>query len=623
MLQLADIVFKFSDSNLFEQLSFTVHPGHRVGLVGRNGVGKSTVFNLIRKELQPEDGKVQFPKKWKLAWLNQNIPPSTRSAIDFVVDGHHLLRKVQHQIAIAESSGDGLELANALSSYDDMHGYQIESEAAKVLHGLGFSERDFSKAHRDFSGGWRIRLNLAQTLMTPSDLMLLDEPTNHLDLEATVWLQSWLERFDGTLICVSHDREFLDRTVQEIVHIEHLKAWEYKGNFTSFEHQQSQQINHESTLFERQEKERQRIEKFVNRFRAKESKRKQVQSRMKMLERMQLRPPLRAQSPYRISINSPRKQDNPMVVMDDLTLGYDGTPVLSSIQQRVYPRNRIGVLGANGAGKSTLLKALSGELSPLAGTLRLGDHTKVGYFAQHQLELLDGDLSPYANLLAQEQMSDQSARNFLGGWGFRGDDIFRPTRQFSGGEKARLVLALMCRQNNALLLLDEPTNHLDIEMRDELTLALQEFEGAMLIVAHDKHMLRSSVDEFWLVRDSTVSLFEGDLDDYESLIREDNVNKERNLKKRQSQKELRQLRAKARNAVKDLTDRRKEIESILDAHQSEQKSLTDKLIDPTLLAELDGNEIQKFAKRHAYLKNQIKDLESEWSSLVDRLEAHT
>lgn len=618
MLQVSDILFKFGETPLFDRLTFTVYTGHRVGLVGRNGVGKSTVFSLIRRELQPEEGTIEFPQKWQLAWLNQHTPPSSRSALDFVIDGDRQLRKIQIQINSAEQKGDSVELARLLGSYEDLDGYRKEAQAGRILHGLGFKKEDFQKPHREFSGGWRIRLNLAQTLMTPSDLMLLDEPTNHLDLEATVWLQKWLRKYQGTLICVSHDREFLDQSIEEIIHLEHNQAFQYQGNYSSFESQRAERLEHQGAIFERQELERQRIERFINRFRAKPTKAKQVQSRIKMLERMQLAPPLRSASPYRIKINSPGRYDNPMIRLDEVSLGYSGVSVLSDVTLRVYPRNRIGILGLNGAGKTTLLKGMSGELSASRGHVAVSERTKIGYFAQHQLELLNSELSPIAHLLEMETITEQSARNFLGGWGFQGDDIFRPVSQFSGGEKARLVLALITRTKPSILLLDEPTNHLDIEMRDELTLALQEYDGAMLIVAHDRHMLRNSVDEFWLVRHGTVLPFAGDLDDYEALV-EEAESPMATRGKRESRREQRRERARERHAVQAQTKRQQEIEKLLELHQRELDGITEMLSDPNSFDNMESKEIQRQIRSHANLKEKIKKLEVEWDNLIEQM----
>lgn len=618
MLQLSDVLFKFGETPLFDRLTFSVYPGHRVGLVGRNGVGKSTVFSLLRREFQPEEGTIEYPQKWHLAWLNQHTPPSPRSALNFVIDGDRQLRRIQTEIKSAELDGDSVKLAHLLGVYEDLDGYRKEAQAGRILHGLGFNKDEFEKSHREFSGGWRIRLNLAQTLMTPSDLMLLDEPTNHLDLEATVWLQKWLKKYDGTLICVSHDREFLDQSVEEIIHLEHNQAFQYQGNYSSFERQRAERLVHQGAVYERQELERQRIERFINRFRAKPTKAKQVQSRIKMLERMQLVPPLRSTSPYRIQINSPRRYDNPMIRLDDVSLGYDGVTVLSNVSVRVYPRNRIGILGLNGAGKTTLLKGMSGDLSACKGQVFVGEHTKIGYFAQHQLELLNSELSPMVHLLEREPITDQSARNFLGGWGFHGDDIFRPVQQFSGGEKARLVLASITRTKPSVLLLDEPTNHLDIEMRDELTLALQEYDGAMLIVAHDRHMLRNSVDEFWLVRHGTVSIFDGDLDDYETLV-EQAESPLVTRSNRESRREQRRERAKERNAVQAQVRRQQEIESSLELHQRELDEITRILSDPESFDSLESKEIQRHIRSHAKLKRQIKNLEFEWDDLVEQM----
>ena len=517
MLQLRNITLHRGERALFDGLNLTLHHGQKLGLIGRNGVGKSTLLAVVRGALAPEEGTVSRPDSWRLAALDQHVQPSRRSAIDFVLDGDHRLRGVERAIAKAEREGNDDALGHLYSDYEDAGGYDAEARASAILSGLGFGKEDESKPHRAFSGGWRIRLHLAQALMAPSDLLLLDEPTNHLDLEATLWLETWIRRYEGALAMVAHDRDFLDRTVQQIAHLERAQAAIYVGNYSAFERQRAEALTRQAAVYKRQQLRVAEIRRFVDRFRAKESKAKQVQSRLKALEKMDLAAPVHAESPYRFAFAAPRKVSNPILRLDDAALGYDGDAVLRDVTLRVYPNDRIGVLGANGAGKTTLLRALAGELAPLAGSLVRGRHSAVGYFAQHQLELLDLARSPSDHLgevAEAASFSSQQTADYLGGWGFGGDSARRQAHTFSGGEKARLVLALIACRQPAVLVLDEPTNHLDLEMREALALALQQYGGALLLVSHDRRMLRRCVDSLWLVADGGVRPFRGDLDDY-------------------------------------------------------------------------------------------------------------
>ena len=528
VLQFIDVTLRRGERVLFDGLDLTVHAGHKAGVVGRNGIGKSTLFELVRHRLLPEDGEVVWPASWRLSCLEQSTAPSSRSALDFVLDGDKRLRSVENSIAKAERAADDEALGHLYSDFEDAGGYDAPARAGEILSGLGFDASDFDKPHSAFSGGWRISLNLARALMTPSDLLLLDEPTNHLDLDATLWLENWVRRYQGTLLLIAHDRDFLDRSMGEIVHLDDGKAKAYSGNYSAFERQRAEALERQAAVYRKQQRRVAEIHAFVDRFRAKASKARQAQSRLKELERMDLVAPVHAELPYRFDFTQPKKISNPTLMLDDAAIGYDGNPVLEDVTLRVYPNDRIGVLGANGAGKTTLLRCLAGELAPLAGSSSRGQHAAVGYFAQHQLESLDLDASPLDHFADPEAnglpvWADQRIRDYLGGWGFQGDDVGRSARTFSGGEKARLVLALLACRQPAVLVLDEPTNHLDLDMRQALAIALQEYRGAMLLVSHDRHLLRQCADDFWLVAGGTVKRFRDDLDAYTALRRKRGV----------------------------------------------------------------------------------------------------
>ena len=524
MLQFIDVTLRRGEKTLFDGLELTIHAGHKAGVVGRNGIGKSTLFDLVRRRLLPEEGEVLWPGSWRLSCLEQSTEPSSRSALDFVLDGDVRLRAIERSIATAERADDSHALGHLYSDFEDAGGYDAHARAGEILSGLGFEATDFDKPHGAFSGGWRISLNLARALMTPSDLLLLDEPTNHLDLDATLWLENWVRKYEGTLLLIAHDRDFLDRSMGEIVHLDDGKATAYPGNYSAFERQRAEALDRRAAVYKKQQRRVAEIHAFVDRFRAKASKARQAQSRLKELERMDLVAPVHAELPYRFAFTQPKKISNPTLMLDDAVLGYGGKPVLNDVTLRVYPNDRIGVLGANGAGKTTLLRCLAGELAPLQGTSSRGRHAAVGYFAQHQLESLDLDASPIDHFADPEgnglpAWTDQRIRDYLGGWGFRGDDVGRRARTFSGGEKARLVLALLACRQPAVLVLDEPTNHLDLEMRQALAIALQEYRGAVLLVSHDRHLLRQCADDFWLVADGGVTRYRDDLDAYTALRR--------------------------------------------------------------------------------------------------------
>lgn len=619
MLEVQAVILHLGERLLFDELSVTVHSGHTAGVVGRNGVGKSTFFELLRGRVAPEAGEVLRPAKWRLAWLEQNAPPSPRGALDYVLDGDRRLRRVEDAIAAAERRGDNERLAHLYGDLEDAGGYDAHARGGEILHGLGFAAADFAKPHRAFSGGWRIRLNLAQALMAPSDLLLLDEPTNHLDLEATLWLESWVRKYPGTLLAIAHDRDFLDKAVQQIVHLDGGRATAYAGNYSAFERQRAEALERQAALHKSQQIRVKEIRRFVDRFRAKESKAKQVQSRLKALERMELVAPVLAESPYRFTFSQPRKISNPILQLDDASLGYDGQAVLEDLTLRVYPGDRIGVLGANGAGKTTLLRCLAGELAPLGGRFARGRHSAVGYFAQHQLESLDLALSPLDQLavLADAnggpRFTSQSGRDYLGGWGFRGDDVARPAGSFSGGEKARLVLALLACQAPAVLVLDEPTNHLDLEMREALAVALQAYQGALLLVSHDRHLLRRCVDLFYLVAGGDVQPFQGDLDAYaaahiETTNRPNRVSRSPRQPKRQSAQARRRLQA-----------RQRQLEAEMDRAATAAATLERRLADAA--ADAAPGEYARLAQEHKLTQAASAEAEQAWLETQAALDA--
>ena len=621
MLQFRDIYFKYEDQPLFSGLSLTIHAGHKACIVGRNGVGKTTLFELLLGNLIPDDGEISYPKEWRVATLRQNVAPSERSARDFVMDGDATLRSLERMIETATKGADDSKLVASLSAYEDQGGYRYAQRAETILHGLGFSSEDFDKPHGEFSGGWRIRLNLAQTLMVPSDYLLLDEPTNHLDLEAVSWLYRWLFKYEGTVVLIAHDREFIDRIATQVIHVDQGVARTYGGGYSVFEKQRAALLLEQETLLQRQEKERARIQKFVDRFRAKASKAKQVQSRIKLLEKMTYTAVLRDEAPYQFSFSSPTRFDRPMVSFETCTLGYGQHQVIREFTQRIYPRDRIGILGINGAGKTTLLKAIAKELDPLEGTVGVSEHTTIGYFAQHQLEVLTRTTSAYEHIEESSDLSAQSIRNFLGAWGFSGSSIFRPVSQLSGGEKARLVLAKLALQKPALLVLDEPTNHLDLEMRSALASALDDFQGAVVVVAHDQHLLRQCVNEFWLISDGAISMYRGDLDDYEAMLSPvvNDLQDNRSF----NSKAKRQHRALIREQKRAFTREINRIESSLEEISGEVESLTERLKDPATLKHLDRDELNRLLARHSDLTQEATRLEGLWYSLTESMDRCT
>ena len=614
MLQVLNIVLKRGDKYVFDDASFTVHAGHSVGVVGRNGAGKTTLFDLVLRRLTPEEGDITYPRSWRVATLDQHIAPSSRSAMDFVIDGDRNLRRVEAKIERAEHEGDHEALAHLHASFEDLGGYEAPSRAGAILHGLGFRGDDVHKSHREFSGGWRIRLNLARTLMAPSDLLLLDEPTNHLDLDASLWLETWLGRYAGTLLTISHDRDFLDAVCEEIVHVENGQATLYSGDYSTYERRRAEALVRQAAVYERQQAEIARIEKFANRFRAKATKARQVQSRLKALDRMARVAPVLAESPYRFAFPNPDKLPNPIISVDDAAIGYDA-PILDDLTLRVYARDRIGILGVNGAGKTTLLKVLASEMDVLDGDFeRAGS---AGYFAQHQMETLDASKSALGNLLEApgDALTQQAARDYLGGWGFSGEMATRPSAMLSGGEKARLVLALIARSRPSILLLDEPTNHLDLDMREALAVALQAYDGALLLVSHDRHLLRECVDDLWLVANGTVTRFENDIDAYAEM------RKRPEPKRPQRQKQaLRRKRAEKRESLRPLREERASLERDMERCGEELDELTTVLGNGATYELASPERISEMLARRGKLRKELAEAEAAWLDVQERIE---
>jgi ATP-binding cassette subfamily F protein 3 len=519
MLTITDLSLQRGGVWLLEAANLTIQPRQRVAIVGANGAGKSSLFQLILEQLSPEQGSISVPGGCRIAHMAQEVEASDRSAREFVLDGDKDLRRLEAELADAERRTDDHALARIHGELDVHEAWSAPRRAESLLRGLGFSDADADRPVSAFSGGWRIRLNLAQALMRPSDLLLLDEPTNHLDLDACLWLENWLRRYPGTLLFISHDRDFMDRVASHVVHFDQHKLDMYTGDYSAFETQRSERLAQRQAGFERQQAQIAEIQRFIDRFRAKATKARQAQSRVKALERMEKIAPAHVDSPFSFMFPVSEKVSNPLLSVRNGVGGHGDTRILSGINVTLLPGSRIGLLGLNGAGKSTLMSTLLGGEALLAGERTTGEHLAVGYFAQHQLESLDLEASPFLHLQRlAPRASEQSIRNFLGGFDFHGDEATSAIRSFSGGEKARVALAVIAWQKPNLLLLDEPTNHLDLEMRQALTMALQNFEGAIVVISHDRHLLRNTVDEFWLVNDGGVTEYQGDLDDYERWL---------------------------------------------------------------------------------------------------------
>ncbi len=630
MIALRQVTFARAGRPLVVDASVQIHPGWKVGVVGANGCGKSSLFALLANELHAESGDVDIPASWHIARVAQETPALPDAALDFVLDGDVELRRVERELAAAEARGDGEAIGHLHARYGEIDGYSAKARAAEVLHGLGFKDADFSRPVADFSGGWRVRLNLARALSCRADLLLLDEPTNHLDLDAVFWLESWLKSTPATLLLISHDRDFLDAVVGQIIAIDLQRLSLTTGGYSDYERARAARLATQQSAYEAQQRQIAHLTSYIERFRAKATKARQAQSRIKMLERMETVAAAHVDSPFQFSFRQPNALPDPLLVIENASAGYVDRRILDKISLTLRPGCRIGLLGRNGAGKSTLIKLLAGAIEQEGGERKEAKALNIGYFAQHQLEQLRPDESPLQHMTRLEPTTpEQELRDYLGGFDFRGDMATRPVEPFSGGEKSRLALALLIRTRPNLLLLDEPTNHLDLEMREALTFAMQDFEGGMVFVSHDRHLLRTCADELLLVADGKAESFDGDLDDYAAwLASQRNAEKAAEPDIAAEKTERLQQRADAKaNRQAILAQRRpllKEIEQLekkLAKWHEEKSALETRFADPDFYTVVDRAKSEEMHKQAASLGEQIDEAELRWLEIHEALEA--
>ncbi|MEY2632322.1 MAG: hypothetical protein RIR00_976 [Pseudomonadota bacterium] len=630
MISLRQLTLARAGRPLIIDATLALHAGWRVGLVGANGCGKSSLFALLAGELHAEQGDLELPPNWTLARVAQETPALPTPALEFVLDGDTELRRIERELAAAESRGDGEAIGHLHARYGEIEGYAAPARAAEILHGLGFSDADFQRPVAEFSGGWRVRLNLARALTCRADLMLLDEPTNHLDLDAVLWLETWLQAYRGTLLLISHDRDFLDAVVGQILAIEQQKLTLYGGGYSTFEQTRAAQLAVQQATFEAQQRQIAHLQRFIDRFKAQATKARQAQSRIKALARMDVVAAAHVDTPFTFSLRAPEALPDPLLVLHRAATGYQGTPTLSGIGLTLRPGARVGLLGRNGAGKSTLIKLLIGQLPLLAGEREEARALKIGYFAQHQLEQLRPDESPLQHIQRQEPLTpEQELRDYLGGFDFHGDMATRAVGPFSGGEKSRLCLALLIRQRPNLLLLDEPTNHLDLEMREALSFALQDYDGGVVLVSHDRHLLRTTADELFLVADGQVTPFDGDLDDYAAWLAQQRITakapsadavaeKSERLQQRAEAKASRQaLQAERRRLSKEIDKLDKQLAKL----HAEKAGLDARFADPEFYNRVDRLESEALHKQAAQLAEAIDGIELGWLELHEALDA--
>lgn len=631
MIYFENVTLRRGKRVLFADFSCTVHKRDKIGVTGANGTGKSSLFALILGKLEEDKGEFRCQAKLSISHVAQETPALDISAVDYVMQGDAELASLEANILDAEHKHDGIALSTLHERMEAIGGYQARARAGQLLYGLGFSAEQELKPVKTFSGGWRMRLNLAQALMCRSDVLLLDEPTNHLDLEAVLWLEKWLKNYQGALLLISHDREFLDQCVSTIAHLEQEKITLYAGNYSAFEWRRAEQLALQQSAYVKQQREIEHMQSFINRFKAKATKAKQAQSRIKALARLETIAPAHVDSPFSFAFDSTGFMPNPLLQLQKVDFAYPGMdaakPILKNISLSLLPSNRIGLLGPNGAGKSTLIKLLAGDFQPSQGLCVASKGLKIGYFAQHQLEQLDAMASPVQHLQRlNPSASEKELRLFLGGFAFQGDMALEPITTFSGGEKARLVLAMLVYENPNLLLLDEPTNHLDLDMRHALTMALQSFEGAILLVSHDRHLLRMVCDDLWLVAEQGIQSFAGDLEDYARWLGEQSA--ALNPKKeavgdhtQAARKAKRKDEAERRKALQPQRSALKKLEQRLEKLQAKEASLTAALADSALYAASEKNRLLKLTTEHATIKTELDEVEEAWMTLSEELES--
>jgi len=613
MLSFNGLALRRSTTLLFEAVDLKVYPGQKLGITGANGCGKSSLFALIRGELAADQGDFSMPQQWALAWVEQETVLSKRIAVEYVIDGDAELRRVEAQLQRAELKPEPMLIASCHERLQEIEGYQATSRAARLLAGLGFSEADIHRPLNEFSGGWIMRLNLARALMCRSDLLLLDEPTNHLDLDAVIWLEQWLRRYPGTLLLISHDRDFLDAVVNCVAHIENQHIDLYRGNYSAFEVQRVERLAQQQAAHQKQQQSIAHMQAYIDRFRAQATKARQAQSRIKALERMQLIGPAHVDSPFHFEFRAPKSIPTSLLKLEQVSTGYGDQRVLENIDFSLIPGERIGLLGLNGAGKTTFIKLLADELPVFGGQLTRARDLQIGYFAQHQVEQLD----PEANALLTLQrldakLNEREIRSYLGGFNFRGEKVLQPIASFSGGQKARLVLALLIWQRPNLLLLDEPTNHLDLEMRLALNQALQGFEGSVILVSHDRHLLRSVCDDLWLVDGGHLQNFDGDLDDYPAWLAR--------RKATPAEVDVPAGKPLDRRQLKTQLNRLKKLETEMASLTAACAGLEQQLGEQSIYQAENRDQLKASLAEQAQKSKQLAQVEEEWLNLSEAIE---
>ena len=627
MIQLDKLRLRRGSDILIDQATLALHGGWKVGLTGRNGCGKSSLFALLCGEIDSDAGSLSLPADWRLASMAQEVPALDQPAIDYVLDGNTKLRAAEKALRDAEASGDGMAIGHAHEQLDALNAWSLPARAAEVLAGLGFAADTQCHPVASFSGGWRMRLNLARVLLADADLLLLDEPTNHLDLDAVLWLQEWLQQSPQTLLLISHDRDFLDATISHILHIEKQSLTLYSGNYSAFERQRAEHLAQQAQTYEKQKAQAAHLQKYIDRFRAQATKARQAQSRLKALAKLELIAPAHADDGFSFRFPTPQKLPNPMLDLVEVQCGYGDTVILREVSFSIRPDTRLGLLGPNGAGKSTLIKTLATQLAPLAGAFTIGPELVIGYFHQQQVDALPQEQTAFALMQrAQPTWEELQVRKELGRFGFHGDDAFAQVQRFSGGEKSRLALALLVQQKPALLLLDEPANHLDLDMREALTLALQQFDGAVVLISHDRHLLETTVDELLLVADGSVRPWDGDLDDYARWLRSarqssgDNHNTVPAEPRPDDQKARRQQAAQKRAQLRPLKQNAERLEQQVTRLQGKLDAIEQTLANEALYQPEKKAELATLVAEQGELRKALSEQESAWLAALGALE---